>query len=463
MMTSSEDRQLSLFDLPIESGENMALWTPRDIWVRLTQRVMGQLGEDRRIDYKRVDYTRRAERIDFDDMAAYYSAFSNTPDGGLLVFGATSQGIPAGCSTVPLPQLNRLEKFHTTLCPLAKPEFKRFGVVVDGKSDFCIAVYIPYIGRLVETNKGEAWIRTGDSLHKMSEEEKHDFRATRHELSFELETAPTYSYPSDFDIRIIQDFCDSFRQRGRQESWTNEEVMIDRYLLRQEAGQLVPLNDLVLMAAKNPRKTIPGCRIRVQRFGDLEEGSGHSYQPLVDRMAEGNIVEVIKAASEIVKNTIYKVTYLNETGKFVDTDEYPQLAWFEAIVNACVHRSYNFSGTEITVKFFPDRLEIESPGGFVPPVSEKTIYTARASRNYHLMDALRFLGYVRMSREGARRIRDSMKENELPEPIFKQETLHGIVVRVTLKNEMRSRAIDRDVAQYFGVDVWKALSEIEVA
>ena len=73
---------------------------------------MAQLGEDRRLDYKRVDYS-RAERIDFEEMARYYSGYSNSPDGGLLVFGASSKGEPLGCSTVPLTQLNRLEKFHT--------------------------------------------------------------------------------------------------------------------------------------------------------------------------------------------------------------------------------------------------------------------------------------------------------------------------------------------------------------
>ncbi|MFZ1416036.1 MAG: ATP-binding protein [Defluviicoccus sp.] len=164
-----------------------------------------------------------------------------------------------------------------------------------------------------------------------------------------------------------------------------------------------------------------------------------------------------------MRNTVFKVTYLNQGGKFVETDEYPLWAWFEAIVNACVHRSYSFSGTEITVKFFADRLEIESPGGFVPPVNEQTIYTLRASRNYHLMDALRYLGYVRMAREGVRRIRASMNESELPDPIFKQESLHGFVVRVTLMNAMRSRAIDRDVALYFGIDTWRSLNEIEIA
>ncbi len=169
--------------------------------------------------------------------------------------------------------------------------------------------------------------------------------------------------------------------------------------------------------------------------------------------------------SRIVMDTfVFDVTWLSKEGRFVTTKEYPEWAWFECLVNACVHRSYSFSGTEITVKLFPDRMEVESPGGFVPPVTEQTIYVTRASRNPHLMDALRHLGFVRMAREGTRRIRDSMKEWGLPDPTFKQEALHGVVVRVTLKNdhETRSRVTDRDVAQFFGVEVWRTLQEHEI-
>lgn len=204
--------------------------------------------------------------------------------------------------------------------------------------------------------------------------------------------------------------------------------------------------------------------MRVQRFPSETEGSGNAYNPIKDKFIEGNIVSIIAEATSVIEDTIFDVTWLNKEGKFVTTPEYPKWAWFEALVNACVHRSYNFSGTEITVKFFPERLEIESPGGFVPPVSEQTIYSARSTRNYHLMDALRYLGYVQMAREGTRRIRDSMNEWGLPAPTFKQEALHGVIVRVSLRNdhESRKRATDRDVAQFFGVGVWRMLQEHEI-
>lgn len=449
--------QQILIDFETPLLEDSAVWTPRDIWARLSQRILEHFREDRRVERK------NNKNPNLDDLASYYSTFSNTPDGGLLVYGIENNGDIAGCPFT-TEQLNKVEACHLNFCPLTKPEFKRIPVVVNGEPAFCLAIFVPYIGRLVETNKDEAWIRYGDNKHRMSSEEKQDFRATRQELAFELTEAIGSYYPNDFDLRTIQDFCDQFREREKRPEWSNESVLLDRHLLRTINGELRPCNSLLLLAGKDPSLTIPGCRIRIQRFDTRLEGSGENYAPLKDHIVEGNLVQILQQAQEIMASLIFDVTWLGADGKFVTTPEYPQYAWLEAIVNACVHRSYSFSGTEITVKLFPDRLEVESPGGFVPPVNEQTIYDTRASRNHHLMDALRYLGYVRMAREGTRRIRESMSAYRLPEPLFKQESIHGVVVRVTLKNDMssRKRASDRDVAHYFGVDVWKKLADHEI-
>jgi ATP-dependent DNA helicase RecG len=449
--------QLTLpFDDPFSVSDQPDLWTPRDIWVRFSQGMTGRFVEDRRIEFKST------KKINVDDFATYLSCFSNTPDGGVICFGVEDDGTLSGCSNLDATILNGIETCHLQRCPAARPEFKRVPISLGDRQDFLILVYTPYIGKLAETNKSEAWIRYGDTKHKMSEEEKRDFRATRNEVSFELEKAP-YSYPSDFQESTIQDFCDKYREREKSK-WSNEEILVDRHLLERTQTGYAPLNALVLLAAKDPARTIPGCRVRVQRFEGDREGSGETYQPIRDRFCEGSIVQVIQRAAAAIEEALHSVTWLNNDGKFVTTPEYPKWAWFEALVNACVHRSYSFSGTDTTVKIFSNRMEIESPGGFVPPVNEKTIYVMRASRNHHLMDAMRYLGYVQMAREGTRRIKESMAEYNLPEPVFRQEVLHGVVVRVILQNDhkVRSRSTDRDVAVFFGVDQWKLMQDHEI-
>ena len=177
---------------------------------------------------------------------------------------------------------------------------------------------------------------------------------------FEQEIAP-YKFPDDFDLRIVQDFCDDYRLREAVK-FTNEELLVDRRLLKKEDGQLKPLNSLVLLAAKDPGRSIPGCRVRIQRFGTETEGQGQSYAPQRDRTVEGNVVKILLGAVEIISGMIYDVTWLDDQGKFVTTPEYPPHAWIEGVINAIVHRSYSFSGSEVFVKLFPDRMEIESSG-----------------------------------------------------------------------------------------------------
>lgn len=129
----------------------------------------------------------------------------------------------------------------------------------------------------------------------------------------------------------------------------------------------------------------------MQRFRGTVEGSGESYKPIRDTYIEGNIVTILQAARAVIDPLNYDVTWLDKHGKFQTTQEYPFFAWYEALVNGLVHRSYSFSGSEVFIRFFEDRLEIESPGGFVPPVNEQNVLGLRAYRNANICDALRFV------------------------------------------------------------------------
>jgi ATP-dependent DNA helicase RecG len=445
------------FQFDVLTEKNPQLLTPREIWVKLTEATLKSFLEDKRLERKSW------QNIHFDKLAEYYSMSSNTVDGGVLVIGVENNGDITGCSRLSQKQINNIDSFHRTRCPGAKPEPKR--VPIKGDADFVLAIFLPYVGKLVETNKGDAFIRYGESKTRMTDEEKRDFRATRQERSFELEHA-NLKYPEDFNTKIIDEICDRVRivEKDRFGSWGNEEILEERMLGERKGNRFLPFNALVLLAGRKPAFVIPGCRIRIQRFLGTEEGEGASYNPIRDRYVEGNIVSMLSQAKPIIAELNYDVTWLNSDGKFVTTPEYPENAWLEAVTNACIHRSYSFSGSEITVKFFADRLEIESPGGFVPPVNERNIYDVRASRNPILCDALRYLGYVKMAREGARRMRASMQEWNLPDPTFRQEAIHGVGVRVVLRNdhENRKRSSERDVAHFFGVDVWRTLNEHEI-
>jgi ATP-dependent DNA helicase RecG len=152
-----------------------------------------------------------------------------------------------------------------------------------------------------------------------------------------------------------------------------------------------------------------------------------------------------------------------KNGKFNTEPEYPRDAWFEALVNACVHRSYNLKNMNIFVKMFDDRLEIESPGPFPPGVTPDTIYDIQHSRNPFMMEALHYLDIVKAANEGVRRIRSQMLSLNLPSPEFSQTEVSGSKVRVVLRNNIKLRRIwvDSGVSAIVGAAIAKSLSENE--
>lgn len=168
---------------------------------------------------------------------------------------------------------------------------------------------------------------------------------------------------------------------------------------------------------------------------------------------------------EILESQLRTYAPLNSDVKFLPVPEYPKPAWYEAVVNACVHRSYGngMKNIPIFVKMFDDRLVIESPGPFPPFVNPSNIYKSHHPRNPSLIDAMFYLDYCKCAHEGTIRIRDTMAGMGLPAPEFKQEDGPASVV-VTLRNSIKYRRswIDRDVSKIVSEAIAADFSEDEI-
>jgi ATP-dependent DNA helicase RecG len=116
----------------------------------------------------------------------------------------------------------------------------------------------------------------------------------------------------------------------------------------------------------------------------------------------------------------------------------------------------------IFVKMFDDRLVVESPGAFPPPVTPENIYDTHNPRNPHLMNALFYLDYVKCAHEGTRRMRDMMIG-----AIFRHLSLHRVTctyqVHVTLRNniEARKEFVEAGALKVIGESVYEQLSQQE--
>ncbi|MEG1597838.1 MAG: putative DNA binding domain-containing protein [Bacilli bacterium] len=127
--------------------------------------------------------------------------------------------------------------------------------------------------------------------------------------------------------------------------------------------------------------------------------------------------------------------------KRVDTNDYPVYALRESLLNAIIHRDYNYSGS-ILISLFEDRFEITSLGGLVKGLNLDDLYLGISeSRNKNLAEIFHRLQYVECFGTGIGRIIDSYSKYDL-KPILLDT---GNAFKVTLFNINFRKKIERDI------------------
>ncbi len=216
---------------------------------------------------------------------------------------------------------------------------------------------------------------------------------------------------------------------------------------RIKDGKFLPNNVCALTFAKDPRQVFAGAYVHFLRYNGTIEKTGKDYNVIKDRIIDGTILEIIASASSTLDSNLREFTEFRG-GKFYQTPEYPHDAWYEVIVNACVHRSYHTRTMPIFIKMFDDHLSVESPGGFMPSVTPENLF--HKPRNPFLMFILREFGEVRCISEGTKRIKRELSEAHLPTIKYDADHNH---VSATLYNDVANRTNSLDSEAY------KALGE----
>jgi len=89
----------------------------------------------------------------------------------------------------------------------------------------------------------------------------------------------------------------------------------------------------------------------------------------------------------------------------------------EAILNAVSHRDYRLAGS-VFVRQFPRKLEIVSPGGFPPGITQENMLWRQAPRNRRIAEAFAKCGLVERSGQGANRMFEECIKESKPRPDF---------------------------------------------
>jgi ATP-dependent DNA helicase RecG len=447
--------------LSLSFDEKLVLLGVDEIYQGADQSLLTLLKEDRRLERKPAGTHGRA-------LGEYFSMWANTvPEGGIIVVGQENDGRLTGCQRLSQDELNHLEKACRIYCPDARSDSKRVRVIdVDGHENFVLLFRVQYReDRVVKDVSGDAFSRVADDKCKLSPDEIRELQIDKGQIDLEQEPVDL-KFPDDFRMDLIRTFSDGVRSaRKLTQEHGDAEILEHRRLGRIKGGVFIPNVACALLFAKDPNSLFPGCSIRFLRYEGETEETGERYNVIKDFWPEGCIPDLIVEIANILESQLREFRKLGDDGKFYTDPEYPREAWYEAIVNACVHRSYGLKNTNVFVKMFDDRLVVESPGAFPPFVTPDNIYNSQHPRNPNLMKAMFYLDFVKCHNEGTRRMRDAMQGRRLPLPKFEQKEVAAgyISVRVTLQNNRKQRKvwIDSDVTKFVPEHLAKDLSQEE--
>ncbi|MFH1065314.1 MAG: helix-turn-helix domain-containing protein [Nanoarchaeota archaeon] len=180
-------------------------------------------------------------------------------------------------------------------------------------------------------------------------------------------------------------------------------------------------NASALFFAKDAYKHILQCRMTLIAFKGLER------LHIFDRMdVKDDLLTQFNSAMFFIKKHLKIRTEIKGIDR-KDIYEIPLEALREAVTNAIIHRDYSFRGTNISVEFYDDRVEISSPGGLVKGLSMNEFGMKSIRRNELVADLFSRMDKVERAGTGVRRMRDAMKDAGLKEPVFKADSFFTAV------------------------------------
>lgn len=389
-------------------------------------------------------YYERKVTSDPEKLAEAISGFANrNPQGALIVNGIEDGGNVKGLDHLGPDKLNQLQKCVTFVTHRVEQKLVRHPSP-DSVEVTLQFIYVPFSpDRVVQTSKGKAFERIGDSTRELKYEERKELEHTKGQAQFE--DAP--ACPLQFDELqedVLKELYLMVKERdGISAETSPERILLNRHLALQKDGGLNLTNAGLLLLAKDPKKYIPGAYVRFLRYSGKEARTGKEQNLIKDQEFSGPIPQVIHRLRDFMKAQLKEFSYRAKDGLFVSEPEYPEEAWDEAIVNALVHRSYSYRNVAVFIRMFDDRLEVISPGDYPKGIRPEDFRENPLSnpRNPHMMEIMKALRFVKMISEGTKRMIAAMEMSSLPPPTFSQPGKSHVTV--ILRNDIERRISER--------------------
>lgn len=250
----------------------------------------------------------------------------------------------------------------------------------------------------------------------------------------------------DFDLGLIQAHLQEVRSDLFEESRNMpfEDLCRTMYIAKGPNEDLRPVNVGLLFFSRTPEKFFARTWIELVWHKDA---SGREFK---EYYFKGPLQKQLRDAlsffeTNIISEQVIKRPDKAEAERFYN---FPFDAVEETLSNAVYHKSYEL-GSPIEVQVWPDKMEVLSYPGPVPPVNAQVLSThkriiAREYRNRRIGDFLKELRLTEGRGTGFPTIYNAMEANGSPVPVF--DTDEQTYVLVTLPVHKLSSAVVNDQA-----------------
>lgn len=303
------------------------------------------------------------------------SAFSNT-NGGVIILGLDES---RGFSATGVEDPKKISSDLASMCsdslePPLRPliEVHR----VDGVD--LVTAEVPALDpgqrpcfyRGAGMNRG-SYVRVADGDRVLSTFEVQMMLASRGQPVEDLQPVDDAGVES-LDARLVSEFVARLRQNRPYATRDLDDVGVllrAKVLARRHDGTASPTVAGLLALGSYPQEHFPQLLVTFVSHPSEQGESAEGVRFLDNVSLEGPIPVIVRDALVVLRRNMSRRSVVAGAGR-KDQWEYPETALREAVVNALVHRDLSPAsrGTQVQIDMYPDRLEIQNPGGLFGPV-----------------------------------------------------------------------------------------------
>lgn len=301
-----------------------------------------------------------------------------------------------------------------------------------GAKDKLLVINVQKSNEVHSLKRGDTFVRKGNQNVKIGSTEIIRLKYEKGSIRFEDEISGIITL-DDLDLTLLHSYKKQ-TQSSTSDDWQflkdNGLALAkdDRFVLTKAGVLLFGKNPAVVLKNKNSIKISHyyGTKITYTGEPNFVRRPFTIEGPLITQieLALAYFHEVASASPPRLKGATFKPSML-----------IPEWAYQEAITNAVIHRNYSIEN-DIQVRFFDDRIEIESPGSYPGHITVANIRTERFARNPLILRVLnRFQNAPNLDiGEGVDRIFTVMRSRNLYDPLYLPPSLRPNSVLVMLLN-----------------------------